>query len=363
MIAEWQTHYGDAYIQALHRHYEPVQEDLQCECGGEDPPRYKCCNCLGGAFQCKPCIVAAHAFEPTHRVKESIGEQLQDVELRDLGCKLALGQHTQPCVVGKERDLLVITCMQGFRRIKVVVCRCTRASALDTKYRQLLGAKLFPSSSKLPSTAFTFNALCTFHLASAEGKMSGGRFYSMLTRLTDSVFPDRVPDRYREFMRVSRLWIWLQTRKRAGCLDAKEEVSLAIRCPACPRKGVNYEAEDVTDDNRFQLNQRQQAQDEFDTCLTDGSMFFVANEKYEAYLSTINDDAYKNTKSADCNNHKAAIGAWTQYEGLAVTEVGACSCARHAFCLPRAIVNFFKGERRDDHVLMETAIELTFVHI
>ncbi|KAG8794906.1 hypothetical protein FRC12_020323 [Ceratobasidium sp. 428] len=356
MISEWVTHYADAYLNVLFAQHEPMQEDFQCECGGEDPPHFKCWDCLGAVFQCRACIAAAHSQDPTHRIKQSVGDQLQDVELKDLGCRLALGFHREPCVVGKEREILVVS-MHGFRRVKVVFCQCSRSTTLDAEYRQLLRARLFPSSSELPSTVFTFNVLESFHLASAEGKMSGGRFYSMLTRLTDSAFPDKVPDRYREFMRVARLWTWLQTRKRAGCLESKEQVSLALRCPACPRKGVNYEEGDVTDENRymytthlsydgsFQLNQRQRAQDDFDTCLTDGSMFFVANKEYENYLSTINDDAYKNTKSGDCNNHKAAIGAWTQYEGLAVTGVGACSCARHAFCLPRAIVNFFKGER------------------
>ncbi|KAG8701226.1 hypothetical protein FRC08_004210 [Ceratobasidium sp. 394] len=145
--------------------------------------------------------------------------------------------------------------------------------------------------------------------------------------------------------------------KRAGSLNIEDEKTMVIRCPACPRDNVNYLKTDVAENTRyaytthisydgsFQLVQRQRAEDEHDTCLTGGDMFFVDSQRYEDYLADIKDDAFRNTKISDCNNHKAAIGAWTLYEGLAVTGIGACSCARHAFYLPRGVVNYFKGER------------------
>ncbi|KAG8730762.1 hypothetical protein FRC10_002372, partial [Ceratobasidium sp. 414] len=57
--------------------------------------------------------------------------------------------------------------------------------------------------------------------------MSGGRFYALLSRLTSSGSPNAVPNRYREFMRVSRAWMWLQTKKRAGSLDTVRREELA----------------------------------------------------------------------------------------------------------------------------------------
>ncbi|KAG8702211.1 hypothetical protein FRC08_003634, partial [Ceratobasidium sp. 394] len=74
-------------------------------------------------------------------------------------------------------------------------------------------------------------------------------------------------------------------------------------------------------------------------------MYFVDTAAYEAYLTAADDGSIQNSRVGECNNHKAAVGAWTLYEGLAVTGVGACSCARHAFYMPRGVVNYYKGER------------------
>ncbi|KAG9097601.1 hypothetical protein FS749_005932 [Ceratobasidium sp. UAMH 11750] len=224
-------------------------------------------------------------------------------------------------------------------------------------YQQLLNARMFPCSDERPSSAFTFTVLRTFHLAATDGKMSGGRFYALLSHLTTSTFPDSVPDRYREFMRVARQWMWLKTKQRAGDLHTNESQALALRCPACPRIGINFIDQDVDHSNRyqytihisydgsFQLVRRLRTEDDHDICLTGDTMYFVGTESYEAYLSQVGDTGCKNTKVGDCNNHKAAIGAWTLYEGLAVTGVGACSCAHHAFYMPRGVVNYYKGER------------------
>ena len=50
-------------------------------------------------------------------------------------------------------------------------------------------------------------------------------------------------DRYRELMRVSRIWRDLQTRKRFGFgHDTGQQVGkgdLALFCPACPQPGIN----------------------------------------------------------------------------------------------------------------------------
>lgn len=47
----------------------------------------------------------------------------------------------------------------------------------------------------------------------------------------------------------------------------------------------------------------------------------------------------------ECDNHKAAADKHVRWGGLEVTGVGACTCARHSFFLPRGLVDYYKGER------------------
>ncbi|KAG8720863.1 hypothetical protein FRC08_017744 [Ceratobasidium sp. 394] len=356
MLSSWLDEYGTLYLQRLFIQYEPPEAEALCLCGKTSSRWFKCRDCLGNNYQCQTCIVQAHTRSPTHRIREWSRDQLIQVTLRELGCRLILGNHYDPCPAGSSCELWLGS-LNGFQRIEVVFCRCERAAKAPANYQQLLDARIFPCSNERPSSAFTFDVLRTFHLAATEGKMSGGRFYSLLSRLTNSTLPGQVDDRYREFMRTARQWMLLQAKKRAGLRDIMATENIAIRCPACPRMDVNFRADDVNSSNRylyttnlsydgsFQLVRRQRAQDEHDICLTDDQMFFVGTEAYEGYLSQVKDNAFKNTKVSDCNNHKAAIGAWTLYEGLAVTGVGACSCARHAFYMPNGVVNYFKGER------------------
>jgi hypothetical protein len=101
-------------------------------------------------------------------------------------------------------------------------------------------------------TGFTFNVLRLFSFMSTEYKLSAQHFYNVLVCLTNSTFPQDVPDRYREFMRAVRQWQWLQTVKRSGSTtlsstsSAIQQGDLALRCPACPREGINFEHTDVS---------------------------------------------------------------------------------------------------------------------
>jgi hypothetical protein len=60
-------------------------------------------------------------------------------------------------------------------------------------YAQLLRLGLYPSSVERPETAFTFSLLDYFHIDAVECKTSAHNFYNKLRRLTDSVFPYKVP--------------------------------------------------------------------------------------------------------------------------------------------------------------------------
>ncbi|EUC56773.1 hypothetical protein RSOL_196120 [Rhizoctonia solani AG-3 Rhs1AP] len=168
------------------------------------------------------------------------------------------------------------------------------------------------------------------------------------------------PARLRELLRVSRQYFTLQLLKRAGqtVTTPKELECLALRCPACPRLGVNYIPSDVETglewlfsqllsyDGSFQLVHKNKAYDEQDVCLTDRLLYFVSQVHYTAHLIANKDTAYETTVKADrCNNHRAASDTWVRQSGVAETGLGAVTCARHTIFMPQGTVNYVKGER------------------
>ncbi|KAF8593702.1 hypothetical protein BDV93DRAFT_460460, partial [Ceratobasidium sp. AG-I] len=225
---------------------------------------------------------------------------------------------------------------------------------------QLLAHKIFPCSDSSPGTAFTFNVLKQFHFLSNDSLLSAHRLYNTLVRLTNNTFPHIPDNRYREFLRVVREWTLIQSMKRSGYPATVATGSAVTWCPACPRPGVNYEPEDVqTDgyvrnifayqlsyDGNFHLVRKNKSYDEHDTCISDGSKYFVHQEEYKTYLDLMKDSAYaQNTKDANCNNHTAAKDTWVKQTGLAETGVGSVVCARHSIFMAGGTVNYYKGER------------------
>lgn len=79
--------------------------------------------------------------------------------------------------------------------------------------------------------------------------LSSQGYWNLLANQTNSLFPHKVPPRYREFMRVSRQWQHLMDLKRAGQgLEPPPNRligDLSLRCPACPRPGSNYNLDDI----------------------------------------------------------------------------------------------------------------------
>ena len=56
-------------------------------------------------------------------------------------------------------------------------------------------AQLFPATIAQPTMAFTFRVLRQFHIHHLEGKESVHDFIGALRRLSDNMFPQRVPVR------------------------------------------------------------------------------------------------------------------------------------------------------------------------
>ena len=133
----------------------------------------------------------------------------------------------------------------GHHSVAIRFCGCNRAAQSGSPVQQLLRHDLYPATHTDPHTAFTFRIMEHYHIQSLQGKVSMYDYYQSLERLTDNTGTYRVPNRYKEFMRVATQWRHLKMLKRAGRahdptgVNGTKDGELAIRCPACPRPMVN----------------------------------------------------------------------------------------------------------------------------
>ena len=138
--------------------------------------------------------------------------------------------------------LLTVVDTTGIHEMRVRFCQC-QSLKVNPLQTQLMNMAMYASSSKRTRTVFTFRVLHHFDITNLEGKTTAWQYYCTLQRLTSNVFPDTVPDRYRELMRALRQWRDLASRRRAGePLEPGLELKpgdLALFCPACPQPGIN----------------------------------------------------------------------------------------------------------------------------
>lgn len=140
---------------------------------------------------------------------------------------------------------ICIVHINGVHRLPVLTCTCRGEEqlALDLAY-----ARFLPTSFSRLSTIFTMAVLDDCRLANLECKVSGYQNWQRLRRLTEPLRPDDVPNRYKELLRMSRLWRWMKKLKWAGFgQDTKRNSGMAangelsVFCPACPQPGINIE--------------------------------------------------------------------------------------------------------------------------
>ncbi|KAI5982238.1 hypothetical protein EDD15DRAFT_2378086 [Pisolithus albus] len=163
-------------------------------------------------------------------------------------------------------------------------------------------------------------------------------------------------DRYRELMRVSRLWRDLKHRKWFGFGHDTEldpgEGGLALFCPAFPQPGINlppdwkaqYDSNTVTRqyviDGNFTAQHMKMNKPEMDVSLSDGKGYMVSEIPYQSHLQQSVDNKERST----CSNHRAINAANINKPNLRSTGIGATACARHGCFVPHSVVDFQKGE-------------------
>lgn len=222
---------------------------LQHLLAGESPPKdrhcsacsiadglWRCKNCFGTPSYCTRCCHETHQKLPFHRVERWTGTYYTPAWLVDVGIKINLGHGGLECPCdghhdigeadpdisatddwffdGEEDDFedrlilqsfpsevpmhldkdretsMVIVDSSGFHRMVVRWCSCPGRKRPDL---QLLEEGLYPTTSKQPQTAFTFQVLDDFLVDNVECKTACLNFHKKLQRLTCAAFPHTVP--------------------------------------------------------------------------------------------------------------------------------------------------------------------------
>ncbi|TFK59879.1 hypothetical protein BDN72DRAFT_780133, partial [Pluteus cervinus] len=388
-LAEWIPYREDFMDSILAR--EAAVQPVTCrECQGTDNGLYRCLYCLTHPVYCGTHMREFHELTPFHRIEVWTGTYFEPSWLSDTGLKIFLGHAGFPCseiepadftdvedsedsadegTSHSKKDQFVpedihpmyghrnrcwIVDVSGIHSMEVVFCDC--ANHRD-KHLQLLDMDLWPASFKRIKTLFTFRLLSDFRLENLEAKTSAYHYFSKLRRVTNPAFPNTVPDRYRELLRVSREWRNILLRKWQGFGHTGEQPSsgsLALFCPSCPQPGINlpenwekdkkkfvYSRQFVMDGN-FTASHIEKAGKKDNVWLMDGEAFMTHHTRYHEHLKDKPEEEPRST----CHNHCAQLDQNIGKQGRDVTGIGATACARHgAFC-PASVVDFQKGERQ-----------------
>ena len=139
-----------------------------------------------------------HAQNPFHRI-ETWSYKRRFWERGHLGTvigfALNLGHLGKPCQAYRLPPCpMTIVHDHGIIPMKVRFCGCTDQETRDVvpDTVQLLRFGLFPGSWERPETAFTMNALRSYHLLSLQCGVTGLDYTKYLRRCTDMVNPDSV---------------------------------------------------------------------------------------------------------------------------------------------------------------------------
>nr|GAT48004.1 predicted protein [Mycena chlorophos] len=310
---------------------------------------------------CDSCCAAAHTENPLHWIERWNGEYYERTSLKALGLRVQLGHPPgEPCSAPQaaHSDFTVIH-STGIHSVSVDFCGCHRCK--DSHHAQLLRRRWYPATSDQPRTCFTFVGFDAAHAMSLTSKATLFAHYESLEWLTDGS-GEKPTDRYKAALRILREYRHLLTLKRAGRgherggVLATSSGELALRCPACPRPGVNLpenwqEAPPadhclytlfIAIDACFRLKRGMISSNVKDPPLSNGWAYMLEGAPYREFLLTIKDQ----TEISSCTDLAALDHANTKFaKGYTTTGVGMTVCARHEFVFPNAVGDLQRGER------------------
>ncbi|KAJ6619206.1 hypothetical protein B0H10DRAFT_2217064 [Mycena sp. CBHHK59/15] len=259
----------------------------------------------------------------------------------------------------------------GIHASAITLCRCKTADGQRgaPAFQQLLQAGIFPGSVKDPRTGYTLGLLEYYHQLRSQGKGSSYDFVLVLQCMADSFFADAVPDITKNFLAIIRFHQQLDIIMRRGHAHGVEDALpgeadrpylnrppgyLGLLCAACPERGVNMPLTVnipnylrhlislfITDDGNFKANLFYKRDNGSDKALTDGRMYFPAQNKYDRIAAEY--VVHEEDKEVPCKVHIGSIRhqGSVKYGNTAVGGVIACACD-HAVI--GSFIDMLKGE-------------------
>ncbi|THU86296.1 hypothetical protein K435DRAFT_868422 [Dendrothele bispora CBS 962.96] len=339
-------------------------DKFQCnDCGAQmcaSAYMYQCRDCHGEKMQCQACCIKSHTQLPFHRLKVWVSERLyREGTLGDqeLGFILNMGHSGEACGTPEGESNVLFGDVNGFFTLRVRWCGCDNSEGKE-RWQQLLRMGYMPASFTRPQTAFSTRLFDRVHLEMMEGHCSLKAAYEVLKRITDPNRPERVDNRYVEFMRVYR-WhrdlTW--TLEGGGFHDptlCKVPGGLALFCTCCPQPGINvFSVKEgdppwvyriyVTIDGNFKLEQLMQRNGEMEVRLRDGKGFLVGIDKYMEFLDKTQD--WVQPRST-CNDFYNQNNTDKSVDHLMWRGLVSLACARHGCFFPNASMNMKSGEQQ-----------------
>ncbi|KAF7314400.1 CxC2 domain-containing protein [Mycena kentingensis (nom. inval.)] len=272
---------------------------------------------------------------PLHQVERWTGSYFARYSLQQCGLRVQVGHpHGCPCSRPRPgRHDFVAVHINGIHDVSVDFCGCYHTS--DPEHIQLLKAGWYPATTDTPRTCFTLECLNHFQTLTLHGKTTVYDYYATLETLTNAVGV-KPPDRYRVFLRVSRQFRHLMLLKRAGRghdefgVLATGAGELAIRCPACPRVGVNIPddwkncapedrvlyTQAIALDACFRLKRRLISSDAKDPGLGTGWAYMVDLGPYMEYVRRFGDQ----TEMSSCSGLAALDHANTKFSARVCSD-------------------------------------------
>ncbi|KAF8256471.1 hypothetical protein EI94DRAFT_1646193 [Lactarius quietus] len=346
----------------------------------------KCPDCFGTPSFCKDCALESHRCSPFHCPLLWTMTHYTQVSLQSLGFALCLGHGGAPCpktvepvvsdslystmditmesnntganrirTAASGNPLFTVVDRSGVFNMEVVFCVCSDGGDTD---EQLLQARLLPATFKQIETLFSHSVLEDFLTDNLECKTTAQQYYSKLQSMTSKMFPNNVPNRYKQLLRASHQRRDLKNRLESGLghqstSDTTPDGAMAIFCPACPQPGINlpkdwkmqYTPEQLIQtfimDGNFSAEHMRHRSGEKEVSLSPGMAFMANPESYRAHLHS----GQETTQPSTCNTYKAIEQANSNRAHLDVTGIGATACC-HGFFVPTSVVDFQKGERQ-----------------
>ncbi|KAJ7887328.1 hypothetical protein B0H14DRAFT_3082097 [Mycena olivaceomarginata] len=340
MLYQWKDSCRDRYLWELLRRDGCAGASTVLCPGCNDAaacPAYRCRECRGGLLYCRECCVTRHLSNPLHVIEAWNGTQFLRTSLKALGLRVQFGHlpgefcaSPQPARTG-----FVVLHESGIHQVTVDFCGCERRGSAGLPDTQLLRGGWYPASEERPQTCMTFSALDQFHTLTLQAKTTMYDYYLALEKLTSN-------DGGRG-------------HDPEGAKGTKSG-ELAVRCPTCPRPGVNLppDWESATKEERFiyaiffaldacfRLKRLLVSSELKDPGLGTGWAYMLENVEFREFLLTVTDQKEMTT----CSGLAALDYANTKFShGYSTTGVGMCVCARHEFIQPNGVGDLQKGER------------------